>query len=129
MRDRRTWPTSKSASAITPAVTTRRFRAASASWSGVRSICGSRAPPNDRTRLLIGRKVPAVNVFGAQFYIMEQLGFRKVVDTTFMMSFLLSAGAGQQDTERYFRALRRAQQEIDLEPEPHKHYYARELPA
>jgi NitT/TauT family transport system substrate-binding protein len=68
-------------------------------------------------------------VFGAQFYIMEQLGFRKVVDTTFMMSFLLSAGAGQQDTERYFRALRRAQQEIDLEPEPHKHYYARELPA
>jgi NitT/TauT family transport system substrate-binding protein len=85
--------------------------------------------PHDRTRLLLGRKLPAVNVFGAQFYIMEQLGFRKIVDTTFMMSFLLSANADQQDTERYFRALRRAQQEIDLEPEPYKHYYARELPA
>jgi hypothetical protein len=85
--------------------------------------------PHDRTRLLLGRKLPAVNVFGAQFYIMEQLGFRKIVDTTFMMGFLLSASADQQDTERYFRALRRAQQEIDLEPEPYKHYYARELPA
>jgi NitT/TauT family transport system substrate-binding protein len=85
--------------------------------------------PHDRTRLLLGRKLPAVNVFGAHFYIMEQLGFRKIVDTTFMMSFLLSASADQLDTERYFRALRRAQQEIDLEPQPYKHYYARELPA
>jgi NitT/TauT family transport system substrate-binding protein len=85
--------------------------------------------PHDRTRLLLARKLPAGNVFGAQFYIMEQLGFRKVVDTTFMMSFLLSAEADQQDTDRYFGALRRAQQEIDLEPEPYKHHYARELPA
>jgi NitT/TauT family transport system substrate-binding protein len=84
--------------------------------------------PHDRTRLLVSRKVPAVNVFGAQFYIMEQLGFRKIVDTTFMMSFLLSASSDQRDIERYFKALRRAQQEIDLEPEPYKHYYARELP-
>src|SRR5437868_8015173 len=84
--------------------------------------------PHDRTRLLLARKVPAVNVFGAQFYIMEQLGFRKIVDTTFMMSFLVSASSDQQDIERYFKALRRAQQEIDLEPEPYKHYYARELP-
>ena len=85
--------------------------------------------PHDRTRLLIGRKVPAVNVFGAQFYIAEQLGFRKIVDTTFMMGFLLSAAADLADIDRYFRALRRAQQEIDLEPERYKHYYARELPA
>jgi NitT/TauT family transport system substrate-binding protein len=85
--------------------------------------------PHDRTRLLLGRKVPAVNVFGAQFYIMEQLGFRKIVDTTFMMGFLLASDADLQDSERYFRALRRAQQEIDLEPEPYKHYYGRELPS
>jgi NitT/TauT family transport system substrate-binding protein len=45
-----------------------------------------------------------------------------------MMSFLVSASSDQQDIERYFQALRRAQQEIDLEPEPYKHYYARELP-
>jgi NitT/TauT family transport system substrate-binding protein len=85
--------------------------------------------PHDRTRLLLGRKVPAVNVFGAQFYIMEQLGFRKIVDTTFRMGFLLAADVDLQDSERYFQALRRAQQEIDLEPEPYKHYYARELPS
>jgi NitT/TauT family transport system substrate-binding protein len=85
--------------------------------------------PHDRTRLLIDRKVPAVNVFGAQFYIAEQLGFRKIVDATFMMGFLLSATADLEDTDRYFRALRRAQQEIDLEPERYKHYYRRELPA
>jgi NitT/TauT family transport system substrate-binding protein len=70
-----------------------------------------------------------VNVFGAQFYIAEQLGFRKIVDATFMMGFLLSANADLEDTDRYFRALRRAQQEIDLEPEHYKHYYRRELPA
>ncbi|MCA1644602.1 MAG: hypothetical protein LC797_03735 [Chloroflexi bacterium] len=85
--------------------------------------------PHDRARLLLGRKLPAVNVFGAQFYIMEQLGLRKLVDTTFMMAFLLSPNADVQDTERYFRALKRAQLEIDLEPEPYKHFYSRELPA
>jgi NitT/TauT family transport system substrate-binding protein len=84
--------------------------------------------PHDRTRLLLERKIPAVNIFGAQYYIAEQLGFRKLVDTTFMMGFLLSAHAEATDFEKYFRALRRAQQEIDLEPERYKRYYARELP-
>ena len=73
--------------------------------------------------------MPAANLFGAQFYIAEQLGFRKIVDTTFMMGFLLSAASRPGNTDRYFRALRRAQQEIDLEPERYKHFYARELPA
>jgi len=73
--------------------------------------------------------VAAANIFGAQYYLAEQLGFRKIVDTTFMMGFLLSAQADMDDTDRYFRALRRAQQEIDLQPERYKQYYARELPA
>jgi NitT/TauT family transport system substrate-binding protein len=30
--------------------------------------------------------------------------------------------------ERYFRALRRAQRDIDLEPERYKHYFLREMP-
>jgi NitT/TauT family transport system substrate-binding protein len=84
--------------------------------------------PHDRTRLLLNRNIAAVNIFGAQYYIAEQLGFRKLVDTTFMMGFLLSADADLADTDKYFRALRRAQQEIDLEPERFKHFYARELP-
>jgi NitT/TauT family transport system substrate-binding protein len=84
--------------------------------------------PHDRTRQLIARAVPAANLFGAQFYIAEQLGFRKLVDSTFMMGFLLSSQADLEDTEKYFRALRRAQRELDVEPEPYKHYFARELP-
>jgi NitT/TauT family transport system substrate-binding protein len=85
--------------------------------------------PHDRTRLLLDRKIAAVNIFGAQYYIAEQLGFRKVVDTTFMMGFLVSAESDAHDLDKYFRALRRAQQEIDLQPEPFKQFFARELPA
>src|SRR6185312_10698742 len=32
--------------------------------------------PHDRMRQLLSRSVPAANLFGAQFYIAEQLGFR-----------------------------------------------------
>jgi hypothetical protein len=85
--------------------------------------------PDERLGNLIDRRSEAGTVFGLQLYVLEQLGFRKIVDTTFMMGFLLSPQADLEDTDRYFRALRRAQQEIDLEPEPYKHYYARELPS
>jgi len=85
--------------------------------------------PHDRVRQLIARSVPAANLFGAQFYIAEQLGFRKIVDTTFMMGFLLSAQTDMADIGKYFNALRRAQAELDIEPEPYKHYYTREMPA
>jgi NitT/TauT family transport system substrate-binding protein len=84
--------------------------------------------PHDRTRQLLNRQVQAANLFGAQFYIAEQLGFRKLVDSTFMMGFLLSPRVDVQDSNRYFAALRRAQQEIDIEPEPYKQFYSRELP-
>ena len=84
--------------------------------------------PNDRVRLMMRGEVPAVNVFGAQYYQLEQLGFRKLVDTTFVMGFLISEQADLEDTERYFRALQRAQRDIDLEPERYKHYWLREMP-
>ena len=60
--------------------------------------------------------------------MLEQQGFRKVLDTTFMMGFQVTSDASQDDLEQYFRALGRAQQAIDLEPERHKHYFLRELP-
>jgi NitT/TauT family transport system substrate-binding protein len=84
--------------------------------------------PFDRVRQLRARKVEAANVFGAQYYILEQLGFRKVVDSTFIMGFLVSAEADSDDLEHYFSALRRAQREIDLESERYKHYWSREMP-
>jgi NitT/TauT family transport system substrate-binding protein len=85
--------------------------------------------PFDRTRLLLEGRVPAVNAWGASAYVLEQRGFRKLVDTTFVMSFLLSGQADPEDVERYFRALLRAQQEIDLEPHRYLPYWAREMPA
>jgi hypothetical protein len=82
----------------------------------------------DRLALLVDRQVPAASLFGAPFYVAEQLGFMKVVDTTFMIGHLVSDGADLQDVERYFKALRHAQHDIDLEPEVYKHYFLRELP-
>ena len=84
--------------------------------------------PYDRVRLLRRGEIAAANVFGAQYYILEQLGFRKLVDTTFMMGFMVAEDADTEDLERYFRALRHAQREIDLEPERYKHFWAREMP-
>ena len=82
----------------------------------------------DRLALLVDRQVPAVSLFGAPFYVAEQLGFRKIVDTTFMIGHLVTQQADLQDVEHYFNALRRAQHDIDMEPELYKHYFLRELP-
>jgi NitT/TauT family transport system substrate-binding protein len=83
----------------------------------------------DRLALLVDRKIPAASVFGAPLYAGEQLGFRKIVDSTFMIGHLVTGDADEKDVESYFRALRRAQQDIDMEPEIYKHYFLKELPA
>jgi NitT/TauT family transport system substrate-binding protein len=72
--------------------------------------------PYDRVRLMLERKLAAANVFGAQYYVLEQQGFRKLVDTTFMMGFLVSEDTVPDQAEKYFQALRRAQRDIDLDP-------------
>ena len=82
----------------------------------------------DRLALVVDRQVPAVSLFGAPFYVAEQLGFRKIVDTTFMIGHLVTQQADLQDVEHYFNALRRAQHDIDFKPEAYKHYFLRELP-
>lgn len=84
--------------------------------------------PNDRVRLLIRGEIQVANLFGPQYYIAEQLGFRKIVDSTFMVGFLVAAGADIEGTRKYFRALRRAQTEIDLNVEPYKRYWLNEMP-
>src|ERR671924_398213 len=84
--------------------------------------------PQDRLAALLDRKVDAANMFGAPLYLVEHQGFRKVVDTTFMIGFLLHKDADVEDVKRYFKALQRAQRDIDLEPERYKHYFLKELP-
>jgi NitT/TauT family transport system substrate-binding protein len=84
--------------------------------------------PNDRARLLVRGEIEVANLFGAQYYLAEQLGYRKITDATFMVGFLVAPGADPEDTKRYFRALQRAQTDIDLHVEKYKRYWLRELP-
>jgi NitT/TauT family transport system substrate-binding protein len=85
--------------------------------------------PFDRVRLALQGRAAAVNVWGAQAYLLEQQGFRKLVDTSFVMGFLVAEQAAPGDVERYFAALLRAQQEIDLDLPRYARHWAREMPA
>src|SRR6195256_1853561 len=82
-----------------------------------------------RMELLIDRQVPAASLFSGPYYFMEQLGFRKIIDSTFMMASLVTGDADPEDVRKYFRALRRAQRDIDLRPDLYTHYYREEFPA
>jgi NitT/TauT family transport system substrate-binding protein len=84
--------------------------------------------PYDRVDALLSGGVPAAAVWGAATYLVEQHGCRRILDTTFMAGFMFGGETEPLDVERYFRALRRAQMELDLEPERYKHYYLKEIP-
>jgi NitT/TauT family transport system substrate-binding protein len=84
--------------------------------------------PNDRARLLVRGEIKVANLFGSQYYLAEQLGFRKIADSTFMVGFLVQDSADPEDTKKYFRALKRAQVEVDLNVEKYKKYWLREMP-
>ncbi len=71
----------------------------------------------------------AATAWGVPLYIAEAFGFRKVVDATFMIGFLVTGGdVSKSDVEKYLAALRRAQMEIDLRPELYKHYHLHAVP-
>lgn len=81
-----------------------------------------------RMELLVDRKVPAAALFSGPYYFAEQLGFRKVIDSTFMIATMITGDPDPDDVRKYFRALKRAQRDIDLRPERYTHYYRREFP-
>jgi len=81
-----------------------------------------------RMELLIDRKAPAVHLFSGPYYFAEQLGFRKVIDTTFMIGTIVTGNPDPEDLRKFFRALRRAQRDIDLRPDRYTHYYKNEFP-
>jgi len=76
---------------------------------------------------MLARTVQAADVFGMQLYILEQLGYRKIIDTTFMMAGMVANDANLDDVKKYYAALRRAQADIDLMHQKYVHYYANEL--
>lgn len=81
-----------------------------------------------RLELLIDRKIPAASLFSGPYYFLEQLGFRKIIDTTFMMASMVKGEPDMADVRKYFAALRRAQHDIDLRPELYTHHYKKEFP-
>jgi ABC-type nitrate/sulfonate/bicarbonate transport system substrate-binding protein len=81
-----------------------------------------------RMELLVDGKVPAAALFSGPYYFAEQLGFRKIIDSTFMIAHMISGEPDPEDLRKYYRALKRAQRDIDLRPELFTHYYRREFP-
>src|SRR5712664_625024 len=69
-----------------------------------------------RMELLIEGKAPASALFSGPYYFAEQLGFRKIIDTTFMIAAMITGDPDPADLRKFFRALKRAQRDIDLRP-------------
>jgi hypothetical protein len=81
-----------------------------------------------RMELLVDGKTAASALFSGPYYFAEQLGFRKIIDTTFMITTMISGDPDPEDLKKFFRALKRAQRDIDLRPDLYTHYYRREFP-
>jgi hypothetical protein len=81
-----------------------------------------------RMEAFLDGKAPACTLFSGPYYFAEQLGFRKIIDNTFMIATMLNGAPEPEDIKKFFRALRRAQRDIDLRPELYTHYYKAEFP-
>jgi hypothetical protein len=81
-----------------------------------------------RMELLIDKKVPAAALFSGPYYFAEQMGFRKIIDSTFMITTMITGNPDAEDLRKFFRALKRAQRDIDLRPDLYTHYYQNEFP-
>ena len=77
---------------------------------------------------LLEGKSQASTLFSGPYYLAEQLGYRKIVDTTFMIASMITGSPDEEDLKKFFRALRRAQRDIDLRPDLYTHYYTKEFP-
>jgi len=82
-----------------------------------------------RLELLVDQEIPAGNAFGGPLYMVEQLGFRKILDTSFMVAAMISEDTDPEHVRICYRALKRAQADIDLRPELYTHYFKKEFPA
>jgi hypothetical protein len=71
---------------------------------------------------------PACTLFSGPYYFAEQLGFRKILDATFVIATMITGQPDPDDLKKFFRALRRAQRDIDLRPELHTRHYLKEFP-
>lgn len=68
-------------------------------------------------------------LFNGPYYFAEQLGYRKIIDSTFMIGAMITGEPDSGDIRKYFNALKRAQLDIDLRPDLYTKYYKNEFPA
>ncbi len=55
-------------------------------------------PPNERLDALLERQVPAATAWGVPLYVAEAFGFRKILDATFMIGFLVTGSDASKAT-------------------------------
>ena len=84
--------------------------------------------PWQRVDAVVDGDVPAANLWGLSYLGGEQLGLKKIADTTFMIAFMFPATTDEADIEKYMSAMQRAQMDLDLAPEKYSHFYLEELP-
>lgn len=84
--------------------------------------------PSERVDQLMDGLVTAATVFGPQLYILEQLGYRKILDCTFMVAAMVDSDVESEQARKYFNALRMAQTDLDQMHQPYLHYYLNEIP-
>lgn len=84
--------------------------------------------PSERIDLMLDGDAQAATVFGPQLYILEQLGYRKILDCTFMIAAMIKDNADLDQVACYYQALRRAQSDLDRDHFSYLHFYLNELP-
>ncbi len=82
-----------------------------------------------RVDVAVDRHVAATSAWGLTYQVLDQLGFRKIVDTSFMIGFMFPPGVDLSDVEKYMNGVKRAQMDLDFEPEKYRHYYLNEIPS
>src|SRR5262249_8438107 len=81
-----------------------------------------------RMEAFLEGKSQAATLFSGPYYFAEQLGFRKIMDNTFMIATMLNGDPDPEDVRKYFQVLKRAQRDIDLRPDRYTHFYKKEFP-
>ena len=84
--------------------------------------------PWQRVDVVKDGDLPAASLWGLTHLVGEQMGLRKIVDCSFMITFMFPDGVDEGDVTKYFNALKRAQTELDLRPELYLHYYNEMVP-
>jgi len=84
--------------------------------------------PWQRVDVAMDQDLPASSLWGITFQTAEELGLRKVVDCTFMITFMFPAGVAVENVEKYMCGLKKAQMELDLRPEKYKHHFSNMIP-